>query len=487
MSNKSKSILLLLSKAFSAMVTMGSMMFIARGLSINDYSEYRQVITVVSLIVSIFSIGLPSSILYFLTGKEKEKYLSNIYLGLSILCLILVIFSYPIMLLSNNNFDTKIFTESYSLIAVLIIVSLITSILENLYISYNKIKLILLTSFAPNLIYIILVIYLYWNHSDSNSVVIALIMRELVKVFVFFKFVSKHKMKLKYIKYDKIKEVLFFGIPIGLSSLIGSLNTNIDKLLVGRYLDDQSFAIISNGSYEIPVLSLVGISLFNILIPSLKHKLDLGNNSEVLKLWRRAGEVMITVIIPITIGTIVFAKEIIVFLFSNKYLDAVIIFQIYQINAITRIYIYGTFFLAAGQSKRYTQNSIYHLVNNFLLSLILINFLGVLGVALAAVLSNIIQVFIQNHQISKILKVQMKNVFPYKSLSFAIMICVSLTYLSYFIYMDLTGFNILIGISVMGTTVLLTMLVLNLLINREILDYGIQFYLKLQSKFKLRN
>lgn len=75
MNNKTKSILLFISKATTIGINLISMMLISRYLTINQYSDYRQILTALTLVISVASVGLPSSILYFITPTQKM----NIY------------------------------------------------------------------------------------------------------------------------------------------------------------------------------------------------------------------------------------------------------------------------------------------------------------------------------------------------------------------------------------------------------------------------
>ncbi|TYR72627.1 oligosaccharide flippase family protein [Rossellomorea vietnamensis] len=482
MSNKSKSIILLISKSFGLIINMISIMIIARFLSVSNYGEYRQIITVVGILVSIFSVGLPSSALYFLSGKEKDKYLPNLMFSLLLLSGAFIILSYPIMVLFNTIFSTDMFTDSYFLIAVIISLSFIVSIIENLFISYNKFKFIVIVTILPNLVFMGFILYCYFYNENLFLILLSLLIRELLKVSILLYFIYKQKLDLQSLKPSRVKEVMYFGIPLGLSTIIASLNINIDKLVVGRFMDNEAFAIISNGSYEIPILGLIGVSLFNILVPNLKSKLDTNNFSEVIELWKRTGKVMITVVVPITIGTIVFAKEVILILFSEKYLNAVFLFQIYQINALSRIYIYGSFFLAAGKSKVYTLNSIIHLTNNLVLNCLLIIPFGLVGVAIATVISNVIQIILQNFQIAKIVNSRPSALFPYKSFLKANLISIILFVLPYYIYTNIFGVNTIVGLILMMFLIIIAIIILNYTITREILDYILSFYKKLRTK-----
>ncbi|MBG9577726.1 hypothetical protein ABE42_00390, partial [Bacillus thuringiensis] len=61
MDNKIKSIVLLLSKTFTVCLNLISIMIISRYLSVEVFSEYRQIIIAITLVVSIASLGLPSA------------------------------------------------------------------------------------------------------------------------------------------------------------------------------------------------------------------------------------------------------------------------------------------------------------------------------------------------------------------------------------------------------------------------------------------
>lgn len=482
MSDKSKSVILLISKSFGLIINMVAIMIISRFLTVNEYGDYRQIMTIVGILISVFSLGLPSSVLYFLSGNEKNKYISNIIFYIFVLSGIFLILSYPLMSMFNSIFVTNLFTEEYFMILIIILFSFMVSIIENLFISYNKFIQIIIVTIIPNLIFMVVIIYSYFFDGDLSIILISLAAREFLKILVLIHFVSNEKVDLAEINSSRMKEIIYFGTPIGLSTIIGSLNTSMDKLVVGRFMDNEAFAIISNGSYEIPVLGLIGLSLFNVLLPNLKNKLNYKKKQEVLDLWNRAGKVMITVVVPISIGTIFFANEIIILLFSDKYESAVILFQIYQINALSRIYIYGTFFIAAGRSKIYTLNSIIHLTTNLVLNLLLIGPFGLIGVAAATVISNLIQIFIQNLQISNMVGCKSRDLFPLKSFLKSNIISIGLFLLTYSIYINLFGFSIFVGLFIMSISILIAMLILNFTITREILDYVLSFYRRIKSK-----
>lgn len=482
MDNKIKSILLLLSKVFTVFLNVISIMIISRYLSVEAFSEYRQIIVAVTLVVSIASLGLPSSVLYFMSSEKKSSYLPNFYIVLLLATLVLIPFCLVSIYYFNYNFNTDLFTKYFMCFLFLFLLSFINASIENIFISFNRFKLLILIAFLPNVVFIIQLLFALYNKQGLTAILFAMLLREFCKLMILFYFVYNTESKISDISLERIKEIIIFSIPIGVSSLIGVINTNLDKLVTGKLLSKEDFAMISTASYEIPVLSLIGLSLFNILIPSLKNKYSLNNNKGILHLWIRAGKVMITIIVPITVVFIIFAKEIIVILFSERYLDSINLFRIYQLNALSRIYYYGAFFLALGLNRLYTINSVINLVSNFILSFFLISKLGVRGAALAIVINTHLLIFIQCYQIAKTLNVRIKDVFPLFDFLKGVLITTGITLTIYGLYVYLFSFNVLVALIMMLVAVLVSVVVLNLTINDEILIYFNKILSKLREK-----
>ncbi|MCU5552163.1 hypothetical protein BK742_19735 [Bacillus thuringiensis serovar pingluonsis] len=482
MDNKIKSIVLLLSKTFTVCLNLISIMIISRYLSVEVFSEYRQIIIAITLVVSIASLGLPSAALYFMSSEKRNIYLPNFYVVMLVLNILLI----PVCALGiyyfDYNFNTDLFTNYFWLFLILFLLSFTNASIENIFIAFNQFKLIILVSLLPNFFFIVQLLLFLYGGKGIKGIVLALLLREVLKIVILFYFIYKTKFEIRDVSLVKIREIIMFSVPIGLASIIGVININLDKLITGKLLSKEEFAMIATASYEIPVLGLIGMSLFNILIPSLKNKYNESNNREIIDLWMRAGKVMITIIVPITIALIIFAKEVIVILFSDNFLNATNLFRIYQLNALARIYYYGAFFLALGLNRLYTINSIINLISNLFISFFLIIKFGVVGAAIAIVINTYFLVFIQCYQIAKTLDVNIKQIFPVYELIKGIVITGSITLSIYGIYIYIFTFNLWIGLIMMILAVIICVIVLNLCINDEILKYGNKIFWKLRDK-----
>lgn len=483
MDNKSKSIVLFISKCVTVCINIVTMMLITRALTTMEYSDFKQIFTQVTMVCSIFSMGIPYSVLYFFSSDEKKKeYLINVFVAITIVCLIIFILSAPIFRVFDNTFNTNIFTNNFLLVLIFTLLSFITFNIENIFIGYDSYIFLLINAVLPNTVFFIILIASYKNEITFLSVINIYIIKELIKVILLLIFSVKQKIDFNMINLNRIKQIFIFGVPIGLSSIIGSLNINIDKIVAGKFVTKETFALLATASYEIPIMSLIGVSLFNVMIRPLKDYLNNKKYNESIKLWLRCGEIMTTVVVPMIIALIIFAPEVIKILFSDKYIEATNVFRIYQVNALTRIYIYGTFFLAANKSKLYSINSLISLLSNIILSLLLVKPLGIYGVAIATVMSNLILIFIQNYQVSRIVGKNIIEVYPYKSFFIGIIISLLVNVFIYSIYNLLFEGMMVIAIVFIVISVILSFGVLSFCVNKEILQYLVNIVNRLKVK-----
>ena len=71
---------LTVSKMITLIISIATSMLLSRSLSLNDYGTYSELQTVTALVVSIFALGLPNSLNYFLPTFDKER--RNKFIGL---------------------------------------------------------------------------------------------------------------------------------------------------------------------------------------------------------------------------------------------------------------------------------------------------------------------------------------------------------------------------------------------------------------------
>ena len=145
-------------------------------------------------------------------------------------------------------------------------------------------------------------------------------------------------------------------------------------------------AIYANASKALPV-GLIAASISMVLMPSIIRKVADEKNIEAASMWGRSIVVSADIVMTLTFALLVFAPEVVTFIYSEKYLAGVSIFRIYCTGYLLECTYWGTMLNAKGKTKYILYGSIMSCVINIVFDLALFKIFGMKGPAIATVLS----------------------------------------------------------------------------------------------------
>jgi len=102
--------------------------------------------------------------------------------------------------------------------------------------------------------------------------------------------------------------------------------------MIGAFFTVSQFAKYINGAFEIPFVGTIAASVSSVLMPEFAKKSQQKDYLSLIKLWHRAICKVAIFLIPLAVFLFIFANEFITLMFSKKYQDSSIIFQIYLID-----------------------------------------------------------------------------------------------------------------------------------------------------------
>jgi len=478
MSIKKNSFVLFITKISRSFLELFTMMILSRYLILEYYGHYREFLVSLQIISVIVPLGISASIIYFLSSKENKRYLPNIYIALFIISFILFALSPIITKIFDLNFKTTFFQENLLKFSIIYMCSIFATVAQNMFIALGKVKFIPIYMLVPNTFWLFGIFYSVLSHKSLDFIFTLFLIRFVLYTVITIA-LTFEKFEFKDINLKRMKSIFLFGLPVGVSNIIGLINTNIDKLIIGNFYDSETFAVFANGAYEMPFLSIIGGSLFNILIPTMKKHFDNNRKEELIRLWIKAGNVMITIMVPIAVSLLIFSKPLVILLFSEKYIKSVPYFALYQVKLLGRIYLYGSLFLAVGKSRLYMYNATITMTLNLILDIIFVKLFGPIGAVIATVVSTYVLVILQIFQISKILNTTIKKIYPWKEWIKAISIVFTIDFAIFYVY-SIFSDSSLIGFVLFGISLILSFGILNKLINDEILKYILRIF----GKFK---
>lgn len=407
------------SKVITMVVSLACTMLLSRFRTVEEYGTYSQLLLVINLVTTLLMLGLPNSINYFLaraeTQEERQRFLSVYYTLSTVLSLVigaLLVLSIPLIEAYFHNTGIRAFAYFLALYPW---TAIITSAIENILVVYKKTQLLIAYRSAHSFAMLGTLLAVQWLGLGFSAYMVCFVAVNLL--FTLFVYLISFRLSggLRIsLDWDLVRAVFVFSIPIGLATMVGTLNTEIDKLLIGYLMNTEQLGIYTNAARELPV-TVVASAITAVLLPQLTRMVKHGRGKEAVKLWGVATELAFLFIALIVAGVFTYAEEAMTFLYSEKYLPGVTVFRIYTLNLLLRCTYFGLILNAYGQTKQIFTCSLISLGLNIVLNPLLFLLFGVPGPAIATFLAIFIIMILQLKMSCRFADCGFAEIFPWKS------------------------------------------------------------------------
>jgi len=211
-----------------------------------------------------------------------------------------------------------------------------------------------------------------------------------------------------------MKDVLGYALPLGFAQLVWKLNQVVDKYVVMYFLPMAAFAEYSVGSWEIPLVPMVANAVAAVMMPQFVSAYLDGRHEDLLSAWMEAIRKVSIIVLPLVILFLVIARDLIVLLFTEKYLAAVLPFQIYTLILLQRVTAYDAVLRAIDRTRVVTMWALLTILVNLALSVPFVLWIGMVGAALSTLVANSVTWIYVLLKISHGLGVKLSEVFPFR-------------------------------------------------------------------------
>ena len=405
-------------KILTTLLTMIIAMLLSRYRTLEEYGTYSEMQLVGNLIATIFMIGLPNSISYFISRfEEKRKRFLDVYFSLStILGLVAGILMILIIPLIVNYFNNETIKEFWYFLFFYPWTKITLSSIENLLIVYGRVnRLVVFKIIYSSITLLVLCVTCGLNYSFEIYMVAFTSTEVIFAIWVYIIYNSLQGRRVFIIDKAIIVDIIRFSLPIGLSSVVATISIEIDKLLIGYFYTTEELAIYNNASKEIPI-AIISSSISAILMPVLVKLMSQQKIEKAVELWKESILLSYIFIAFSVVILIVYAPEIITLLYSAKYLPGVNVFIVYALAIICRVTYFGILLNASGNTKFVLYSSLASLVLNFILNIVFYYCFGYIGPAIATVCSTGVVAFAQIMYTAKVFHLKVRNIFPWLGL-----------------------------------------------------------------------
>ena len=347
--------LLTLSKIAVSAMSMVMAMLLARFRTKAEMGTYNSILMVINLVISLLMLGLPKSINYFLgraeTNDERKKFLSVYYTFNTILSFIVGAVLCASVRLIEIYFNNDTIRYFLYFLAVFPWTKIIMSSVENLLIVYRRTKWLIVFRVSNSILLILAIVIVRALGLSFTDYMIAYVAIEALFALAVYMLANRVSGGIKP-SFDGalLKKILTFSIPLGLASVVGTLNIELDKFLIGALMTPEDLAVYSNAARELPV-TMIASAFTAVLLPQFARLLKNDRKDEAIALWGVSNRLTFIIISIIAFGCFTFAPEVMTILYSKEYIGGAWVFRVYSLMLLFRTTYYGIILNSKGKSK----------------------------------------------------------------------------------------------------------------------------------------
>jgi O-antigen/teichoic acid export membrane protein len=215
----------------------------------------------------------------------------------------------------------------------------------------------------------------------------------------------------------RLKEQFAYALPFELAVLVETAQVNFHQYAVSHYFDAAAFAVYSVGCLQIPLIEFFASPAGNVMMVLMTERRRQRKHDAVVTLWHDTTRKLALVFFPVAALLITTARDLLPFLFTDRYRASIPIFMIWmatvgfsalQTDAVLRVFAATRFLLLL--------NIIRLMVVAGLIYVLLPRF-GILGAVLSTVLATGVAKALALARIRRLMAVAVSALLPWRRLT----------------------------------------------------------------------
>ena len=385
-------ILLMAVKLITTLLGLATTRLLSEYLSLYDYGTYSQITLIASIVSSATILGMMDGVNYFYhaspTPKEKEESVCSIF---TLQCLVGTIAGGLVMALSTPlcaYFENPKIRSLLIFAAALPLLQNLIGMLQVLLVSVGKASLLAIRNFAVSALRLLVVLLVVIATPSVWIVLLTSLTLDILQILFFVVVLRKNHCKLHFQKIRKktVGQILQYCAPMAIFTLVSSLNRDIDKYLVALWTDTQTMAVYTNASRMLP-FDIVITSFTTVLLPRISQAVAAADKPRAASLYKMFLEIAYISTTVLCCAALAASPQLMKLLYSNKYMDGLVIFCIYILVDMLRFTNATMVLSAAGKAQKLMLFSVITVGMNVVLNILLFQLMGPEGLALATLLS----------------------------------------------------------------------------------------------------
>lgn len=376
-----------------------------------EYGIYSLVGSIISYL-SLLSLGFGSGYIRFYTrykvnnDEEGIKKLNGLYLLVFLIMGLVALIGGTILTINSNIFFNDSYTvenlKTAKILMGLLTINMAWSFPLSIFGSYitsqekfifQKLLNIIKTILSPTLCIVALLL----GQGSIGIVIITTLVTMAIDIVTIYYCFKKLNMKFcfKGLQKKVFKEIMIFSIFIAINQIIDQINTQTDKLILGKMITAGAVSIYTVGATIQNLYQTLSVSTSSFFAPKVNKIVaqkspDMDN--ELTDLFINIGKMQFVILMLVNTGFVVFGKYFIQKWAGSDYWQsywiAIILIASSTVPLIQNIGIE----VQRAKNKHQFRSVVYLIIAilNLILSIVLCKFIGIWGVTIGTLISNVI-------------------------------------------------------------------------------------------------
>jgi O-antigen/teichoic acid export membrane protein len=368
-------------------------MILTRVIPKADFGIYALILVINYMFIILSTMGLDVTLVKFISSDSKDER-KSVFTKILSIKFVSLFFFVTAFLVSGNFFlplfDVKILDFLYYIPILFFLGSLrdlLFKVLQGLH-YFKKYALTQIISAVSRLLLII--IFLTQNQLNLDNLIYIEIFTTGAVLIVLI-FLLPYKLIIdRQIKQVSTKEVLNFTLPIYFNAIFTFMYGRVNLFIIGFLLNPVSVAYYDVGAKVSEALKKMFNSFILVFFPNLSNLFSKGDKDSAGKLINKSLSAVSLMLASATLLAFLFRYEIMILLFSDKYVESSFVFSLLMFNLIFRSLanILGYSNLSAGHPKVPMKVNIVCSAVSIAGSFLLIPQFGYVGAAYSLIIMN---------------------------------------------------------------------------------------------------
>lgn len=205
-----------------------------------------------------------------------------------------------------------------------------------------------------------------------------------------------------------LRRIVEYSVPLTVTRSAGVLDKRVDTILIGVLLNPAAVAFYTIAKQVSDVCVAPARAIGFTVSPAYGEQKVADDPSRAARLYEQSLEHVLLLYVPAVVGLVLVAEPVVRFVFGTEYMQAVPVLQVISlyvlVSSVNRITTDGLDFLGRARDRAVVKSAT--AIANFVLNLLLIPVLGVVGAALATVMTQSVYAGVNTYIIGQELPIQ---------------------------------------------------------------------------------